>query len=1127
MLSACAVLCSGSAFAKSGAPHTVKAEANYSDVTISWCAPQAAKELKWHDGNDYDGDYATVKDNQRVGICYAGAKFDANDLKNNVGDKVIGIAYSMYRPLVAATAIVYEDGKKVAFGTADLSKYVKNEMQTIELNDIVTIKAGKEYIFAIEYQYGSNMDFIAIKDSSTDAPGKGDLFSADGENWSATGKGDYLITAILENDVDQAPDSYDVFCDGKKLTESSITDFEASFSNQSAGTHEYSVKANYAGESLESGSVSVDCMNFSSVLPSPNFDSYSVNDFDVNLNWNAPNAGGNALTWSEGDTYSLNIGGTASTNTKVWIRNQFDASDLWAYEGTSIKSVSTKFATAGVVTGVTVWVMKDGAFVYAEAADADLVSSIQADQWVSFPLSTPVEIEAGHSYSYGLYVLHTAKEHPITVCGNSTVNVKGNSFSVSSASSTFTKSKPSWKTLRSGSMEGNWLMRADVENAKTLDAVTYTVERDGAEIAKGISEKSIKDTVEAPGTYTYSVYAVKGDQKSLADELNATVSLPAAYTAPLLTAANFDETKRIVHLEWSTDKSLSKCGSAAYYGSFAEEMTMMWGSQFSADELQAYKGMKIKSLNFAFGEAFGAFKVGVYKKDGTALSEISIADGEAEALAAYSVSLPTPVEITGNEDLIIAYSGTIPAGVNAMLFDAGPLVDGGARISLTGGSSWMNLGTISSTYGDVNIFISAIVGDDDNAAESRERALTKTKALPKSDVELEYGVEGVGEVKAKKHAAQANPTPEKFNIYHNGRLEGGTNTKDFDFYLSDYNYHTFYVTAVYENGWESPASDSYSFNNPVAYKAYAPYGLTGTTDNNTITLNWQSPDNSKVLSYLTDTSVANAVGMTSSNPTSYCVVKYPVEDAKDVAGKRITHIQFYLADAVNSLSVVCLTNDNVVFKQSVDTDKLVKGLNDVRLNEPFEIPAGLDFSYGYVAQYDTGVKPLGMENGAATAGYGDLISSSATAGYWYSLKTKFKVDHNWWITAVLADKDSEVYTQTESAKEEVARTYNVYHRNSYEEAELIAEGLTEPTYQTAHKNGYYYVTAVDANGNESSESNTVYFMSFSGVADVAADATAADVEYFNLQGIGVSKSHLTPGIYIRRQGDSATKVLVK
>ena len=47
----------------------------------------------------------------------------------------------------------------------------------------------------------------------------------------------------------------------------------------------------------------------------------------------------------------------------------------------------------------------------------------------------------------------------------------------------------------------------------------------------------------------------------------------------------------------------------------------------------------------------------------------------------------------------------------------------------------------------------------------------------------------------------------------------------------------------------------------------------------------------------------------------------------------------------------------------------------------------------------------------------------------------------------------------------------------------------------------------------------------SGVADVAVDQEC-EVEFFNLQGVRVN-GELTPGLYIRRQGNRATKVVVK
>lgn len=52
--------------------------------------------------------------------------------------------------------------------------------------------------------------------------------------------------------------------------------------------------------------------------------------------------------------------------------------------------------------------------------------------------------------------------------------------------------------------------------------------------------------------------------------------------------------------------------------------------------------------------------------------------------------------------------------------------------------------------------------------------------------------------------------------------------------------------------------------------------------------------------------------------------------------------------------------------------------------------------------------------------------------------------------------------------------------------------------------------------------------SITGVDDITAgEATDAPVEYYNLQGIRTASSDLTPGIYLKRQGNTVTKVIVK
>lgn len=47
----------------------------------------------------------------------------------------------------------------------------------------------------------------------------------------------------------------------------------------------------------------------------------------------------------------------------------------------------------------------------------------------------------------------------------------------------------------------------------------------------------------------------------------------------------------------------------------------------------------------------------------------------------------------------------------------------------------------------------------------------------------------------------------------------------------------------------------------------------------------------------------------------------------------------------------------------------------------------------------------------------------------------------------------------------------------------------------------------------------------SGIEDIDAAANNAPVEYYNLQGVRVANP--TNGLYIRRQGSTATKVLIR
>ncbi len=1135
-----AMLCTSPAHATRGGAHTLVAEAYFQQVRLQWRAPEAPKTLQWHNDYDYNGDNFVNNDLQKAQVAYAGAKFTAEDLKGYVGQVVDGITFAQYRNVTKVTGLVYENGEVVSQGVADRSKYEKNTTLKINLNNHVTIKANTEYIFAIKVEGGYNVDFVVMKDRTTDAPGKGDLYSTDGKNWIATGAGDYLVTANILNKVDEAPTGYTVMMDGDnynpddvtitsaKNKYSGIVEYTAIMNNVPVGKHQVYVSADYPDERrLPSTSCIVTTMSFDKTAPSAHYGyNTSVDDFKRMLVWTAPLTGGNNLTWGSAEA-THSIGGSADKDTKVWFRNVFTADDLTAFgPNAKITNIKTIF-TEAVISSVKLFVMKDGVIDYAQDAADIEVSAIQANKLCTFVLDKPYELTPGHTYAYGLYVTHTPKTHPIGVTGDVAVDGRGNTFATTTPSSKgFEKTSPTWKTLSTGNIPGNWALYATVEGATTIGAPSgYTLMRDGKVIASGITATSYTDEVPGPGRYVYTLTTDYGYRyTSYPEEFAVKVSLPDKYAAPELDGAAYNRDTNEFNLSWNTDTKLGKCGDVPYRTGFDEEMAIMWGAQFTKDELAAYKGLKVDRIKFAIGAAIGEFKVGVYTAKGKALSEVTFKDGEIEAGGVYTVKLPTPVEITGEEDFYLAYNGIVPGGANALTVDAGPLNTGGARISLTNGLTWMNLATISSEATNNNVYISAYLTDGESGSTTELAPQQADMAsIGISSVQAtEEPISVVYSANAPKPVAKsaAVPKPVKFNIYRNGEIIATTTEKAYADKLPSFNTYTYYVTAVYDGELESPATRKVSVNRPIAQKGVAPYALTGASTADGFSLTWKSPDQALSMSYLQGTKIGG-LGLTGKDLTPHAFIRFAKEDLKPYIGQRIDHVMFGLYSTdVSDVAVEIAEDENIIYHQSVSS--VVGGWNDVRLNEPYLITGEEDLYIGYTLSHASGIHPLGVdqkEDGTFPndPDKGDILTNSAAPGYWYRLSEKYKLNYNWAIKAVLANDDQLVF-KTQDAS---GITYNLYC-----EGEKIREGLTDTAVIIPDaKQGNYYVTAIQ-NGIESGESNKVFFYT-GAIDDITVDDNTA-AEYFNLQGIRVDADNLTSGIYVRRSANGkATKVYVK
>lgn len=98
------------------------------------------------------------------------------------------------------------------------------------------------------------------------------------------------------------------------------------------------------------------------------------------------------------------------------------------------------------------------------------------------------------------------------------------------------------------------------------------------------------------------------------------------------------------------------------------------------------------------------------------------------------------------------------------------------------------------------------------------------------------------------------------------------------------------------------------------------------------------------------------------------------------------------------------------------------------------------------------------------------------------------------------------------------------------ELDEIEETKAKVTYDKTYGYPLEYVEAYSHDGAEFRyDSKTVFsnYSDVSGIEGIEIDNTDAPVEYYNLQGVRVNSENPAPGIYIRRQGNKATKVYVK
>ena len=121
--------------------------------------------------------------------------------------------------------------------------------------------------------------------------------------------------------------------------------------------------------------------------------------------------------------------------------------------------------------------------------------------------------------------------------------------------------------------------------------------------------------------------------------------------------------------------------------------------------------------------------------------------------------------------------------------------------------------------------------------------------------------------------------------------------------------------------------------------------------------------------------------------------------------------------------------------------------------------------------------------------------------------------------------EGQTYTlSAEITKPDDLEIYTYWYTSDASIASVDRDGVL-----TARKQGTATITLEvnDYLGRMFTASCEVTVTEASGVEDIVVDGSTAPAEYYNLNGVRVNSSTLTPGIYIKLQGGKAEKVLVK
>jgi len=264
-----------------------------------------------------------------------------------------------------------------------------------------------------------------------------------------------------------------------------------------------------------------------------------------------------------------------------------------------------------------------------------------------------------------------------------------------------------------------------------------------------------------------------------------------------------------------------------------------------------------------------------------------------------------------------------------------------------------------------------------------------------------------------------------------------------------------------------------------------PYGLTAAVNGNDVNLQWEEPFEGQ-LTELAWTDGTNFTGLGYASLVPFSVgIRFTPEQLSGFDNFNIIQVEYYLFEDVSNLSVKIYEGENgntLIYEQEV-FDFVPDAWNLFYLNSPPAIDASKDLYISVELQQPNDYTyPVGLDNGPAEAGFGDLINYQ---GFWESL-TAYGFDNNISIRAFVSDNAG---NRAQITPDPVTRRFPVYAKGELKSktgtpvaAPIREDGLrTLPDSYNIYRNGTVVGNTNDLNYADVDVANGIYTYGVSAV----------------------------------------------